>query len=107
MNLPDQRALFRQMENPEFYPHAASPVTSVETHISKVFLAGDRVYKIKKPLNLGFLDFTTLEKRKYFCHREVVPKPTPGPECIWMWRPLPARVARTGWAEKARQWNMR
>ena len=72
MNLPDQRALFRQMENPEFYPNAASPVTSVETHISKVFLAGDRVYKIKKPLNLGFLDFTTLEKRKYFCHREVV-----------------------------------
>ncbi len=67
----DHRALFRRMADPDFYPHPAAPVTSVETHISKVFLAGDYVYKIKKPLNLGFLDFTTLEKRAYFCDREI------------------------------------
>jgi uncharacterized protein len=64
--------LFQQMEKPDFYPHPARSVDVRETHISKVFLVGDVVYKIKKPLNLGFLDFTTLEKRKYFCHREVV-----------------------------------
>jgi len=43
----------------------------IETHISWVLLAGERVYKIKKPVDLGFLDFTTLEKRRHFCHEEV------------------------------------
>ena len=43
----------------------------VETHISWVFLAGERVYKVKKPVNLGFLDFTTLARRRRFCHEEV------------------------------------
>jgi aminoglycoside phosphotransferase family enzyme/predicted kinase len=42
-----------------------------ETHISLVFLAGPRVFKIKKPVNLGFLDFTQLEARKNYCEREV------------------------------------
>ncbi len=46
-------------------------VQVVQTHISIVFIAGELVYKIKKPLNLGFLDFTTLEKRRYFCSQEV------------------------------------
>ncbi|PIP38537.1 MAG: hypothetical protein COX19_12165 [Desulfobacterales bacterium CG23_combo_of_CG06-09_8_20_14_all_51_8] len=64
--------MFKQMEAPDFYPHPVTAVEVRETHISKVFLAGDFVYKIKKSLNLGFLDFTTLEKRKYFCHQEVV-----------------------------------
>jgi aminoglycoside phosphotransferase family enzyme len=36
-----------------------------------VFIAGELVYKIKKPVDLGFLDFITLEKRKYFCQQEV------------------------------------
>jgi aminoglycoside phosphotransferase family enzyme/predicted kinase len=50
------------------------PVDSVEvrhTHISVVFLAGPFAYKIKKPVNLGFLDFSTLEKRRHFCAEEV------------------------------------
>ncbi len=64
--------LFQQMAQPGFYPHPARSVEIRETHISKVFLAGNRVYKIKKPLDLGFLDFTTLEKRKYYCEQEVV-----------------------------------
>ena len=42
-----------------------------QTHISAVFLAGDLVYKLKKPVNLGFLDFTTLDKRRHFCDEEV------------------------------------
>jgi hypothetical protein len=53
------------------YPHAASPVEVVQTHISVVFLTGDRAYKIKKPVDLGFLDFTTLEKRLADCEAEV------------------------------------
>ena len=46
-------------------------VERIETHASLVFLAGDRVYKLKKPVDYGFLDFTTLEKRRIACEREV------------------------------------
>ncbi|HEY1697615.1 MAG TPA: AAA family ATPase [Polyangiaceae bacterium] len=52
-------------------PHAASEVQLVETHISWVFLVGDDVYKVKKPVDLGFLDFHTTEARKAACHAEV------------------------------------
>lgn len=67
-----QEALFKQMRIPEFYPHPVRDVAVCETHISMVFLAGDFVYKIKKAVDLTFLDFTTLEKRRHFCTREVV-----------------------------------
>lgn len=43
----------------------------IETHISWVILAGDRAYKIKKPVDLGFLDFSTLEKRAFYCEEEL------------------------------------
>ena len=56
---------------PGAYPHGTRTVEMVETHISFIFFAGDFVYKVKKPVNYGFLDFTTLEKRRYFCQREV------------------------------------
>src|SRR3989339_1437406 len=57
---------------PEAYPHPASEITLVQTHISYVLLAGPFVYKIKKPVDFGFLNFTTLEKRKYFCEQELL-----------------------------------
>ena len=63
--------LIQAMERPDFYPHPAPGLEVRDTHISKVFLAGDLVYKLKKPLDLGFLDFTSLEKRLYFCRQEV------------------------------------
>ncbi len=65
--LPIQEAL----KDPRCYPHRPDRVDFVETHISWVFLAGDLVYKVKKPLDFGFLDFTTLEKRRHFCEEEV------------------------------------
>ena len=43
----------------------------VETHISTLFFVGDRVYKMKKPVSMGFLDFTTRVAREEACHREV------------------------------------
>ncbi|NJK52557.1 MAG: adenylyl-sulfate kinase, partial [Leptolyngbyaceae cyanobacterium SU_3_3] len=68
-NLP---LLVQQMLKPEFYPH---PVTAtidlIQTHVSYVLLTGEFVYKLKKPVNYGFLDFSTLEKRKHFCHEEL------------------------------------
>lgn len=57
---------------PEPYPHPAPEIALVQTHISYVLLAGDFVYKIKKPVDFGFLDFTTLEKRKHFCEQELI-----------------------------------
>jgi aminoglycoside phosphotransferase family enzyme len=53
------------------YPHPVDRVEVCQTHISVVFLAGSRVYKIKKPVDLGFLDFSTLERRRHFCAEEV------------------------------------
>ncbi|MDA8418500.1 MAG: hypothetical protein M0Z90_05665, partial [Desulfobacteraceae bacterium] len=47
------------------FPHLVDEVRLVQTHISYVLLAGDFAYKIKKPVNFGFLDFTTLDKRRH------------------------------------------
>lgn len=44
---------------------------TIETHISIVCLVGDKVYKFKKPVDFGFLDFSTLEKRKFYCEEEL------------------------------------
>ena len=56
---------------PEAYPHKPPKIELVQTQMSFVFLAGEYVYKVKKPVNLGYLDYTTLEKRQYFCRQEV------------------------------------
>lgn len=69
----DHRAAIELVLNtPAFYPHSVGKIQIEETHISKVFLTGDFVYKVKKPVNLGFLDFTSLEKRRYYCEQEVL-----------------------------------
>ncbi|MBL4608964.1 MAG: AAA family ATPase [Pseudomonadales bacterium] len=57
--------------NPELYPHPVASLRLVETHISWVILTGSFVYKFKKPLTLDFLDFSSVEKRKYFCEEEI------------------------------------
>ncbi len=67
----DQTALIAALLRPECYPHPVTTVEHLQTHISHVLLAGDYAYKIKKPLNLGFLDFTSLERRKYYCEEEL------------------------------------
>jgi uncharacterized protein len=54
------------------YPHAADEITLIQTHISFVVVAGDFVYKWKKPVNFGFLNFSTLEMRRFYCERELV-----------------------------------
>lgn len=63
--------LIASLRSPGCYPHAAATVELLETHISWVLLAGDYAYKIKKPLNLGFLDFSTLELRRRCCLEEL------------------------------------
>ncbi len=53
------------------YPHDVIDVRYIETHISWVLLTGTYAYKIKKPVNFGFLDFSTLEKRLFYCKEEI------------------------------------
>ena len=64
-------ALLTALQDPHLYPDRPKKVELVQTHISALFLTGEHVYKIKKPVNFGFLDFTTLEKRKFYCQQEV------------------------------------
>lgn len=66
-----QPALIQALLSPSAYPDAGPSVELVETHISWVLLAGACAYKIKKPVNLGFLDFTTLPLRLHFCREEL------------------------------------
>ena len=66
-----QAELVEQLSRPEAYTHRPASVELVQTHISLVFLAGDRVYKVKKALDLGFLDYSTLERRRMCCEEEV------------------------------------
>lgn len=57
--------------NPDVYDHAVENIQLIETHISWVILTGPFAYKIKKPVNFGFLDFSTLEKRHFYCNEEL------------------------------------
>ncbi|MBD3275001.1 MAG: AAA family ATPase [Candidatus Marinimicrobia bacterium] len=59
------------MADPDFYSHSTEEIEKKETNISVVFLTGDWVYKLKKPVELGFLDFSTLEQRKKYCEQEI------------------------------------
>lgn len=63
--------LIESLKNPEFYPHPVTSIEVIETHISWLILTGEYAYKIKKPVDFGFLDFTTLEKRKHCCEEEL------------------------------------
>jgi aminoglycoside phosphotransferase family enzyme/predicted kinase len=63
--------LVSALRHPDCYPHPVQEVRVLETHISWVLLTGTWAYKIKKPVNLGFLDFTTLESRRHFCEEEL------------------------------------
>ena len=67
-SLPD---MVQALLDPETYPDASLRVTLVQTGISFIFLTGDYVYKVKKPVNVGYLDYGTLAKRHFYCQREV------------------------------------
>ena len=69
MNL--QPEWVRGLLEPDAYPHIVSGLRLIETHISWVFLTGEYAYKVKKPVDLGFVDFSTPERRKFFCEEEL------------------------------------
>lgn len=63
-------ALMQSLLKAEAYDHEVDNVSLIETHISWVLLTGRYAYKIKKPINFGFLDFSTLEKRHFFAMKK-------------------------------------
>lgn len=71
MKVAEIPPLVEAMLDPSFYPSHPPKVDFIQTHISYIFLTGELVYKVKKAVDFGFLDFTTLEKRRYFCQEEV------------------------------------
>ena len=67
----DQMQVVDALMKPEAYEENPGSIELIQTHISFVFLTRRFVYKVKKAVNLGFLDFTTLEKRRFFCEKEL------------------------------------
>lgn len=63
--------LIQSLSNASAWPHAVNDLRIIETHISWVFLTGEYAYKIKKPIRLEFLDFSTLELRRQWCTEEL------------------------------------
>ena len=64
-------ALIGALRDAECFDHPTDTITVLQTHISYVLLTGSYAYKIKKPLSLPFLDFSTLEFRKHYCYEEL------------------------------------
>ena len=69
--MQDQKQIVQAMLTPEAYPENPGKIELIQTHISFVFLTEDSVYKVKKAVNFGFLDFSTLDKRHLFCKKEL------------------------------------
>jgi aminoglycoside phosphotransferase family enzyme len=69
--MSDLPELVQALLNPGIYPDPVTEVEMMQTQMSFVFLTGEYVYKIKKPVDLGYLDYTTLQKRQFYCQREV------------------------------------
>ncbi len=69
--MPDAPLAIDRLLDAAAFPHPVQALRLIETHISWVILTGRYAYKIKKPVNMGFLDFSTLERRAFFCHEEL------------------------------------
>jgi aminoglycoside phosphotransferase family enzyme/predicted kinase len=67
----DFERILADLSRPGAYPHVVSEIKVAQTHISAVFLAGDFAYKVKKPVDFGFLDYSTFERREQFCREEL------------------------------------
>ena len=69
--MSDENTLVQSLLDPAAWPHPVEDLRMLDTHISWVFLTGEYAYKIKKPVKLTFLDFSTLELRRHWCEEEI------------------------------------
>ncbi|MDA8414769.1 MAG: AAA family ATPase [Desulfobacteraceae bacterium] len=65
------RAILKSLLKPDAYPDAVTSVELVQTHVSYIFLTDRNAYKIKKPVDFGFLNFSTIDRRRFYCNEEV------------------------------------
>lgn len=86
------------LRDPSFYPHHPARVEVVETHISTVYLAGEMVLKVKKPVVLPFLDYGTLGRRCHMCEEEVRLNRRLAPDLYLGVRALVPGLGPAGWA---------
>jgi len=87
--------LLQSLSDPQFYPHPCDdPIQLIQTHISAVFLTGDFAYKLKKSVDFGFLDFSTLAKRHHFLDRELALNQPVAPELYLGVLPITADQGR-------------
>ncbi len=91
-------SLINSLMRPEMYDPPVEKCVLIETHISWVILAGAYAYKIKKSLNLGFLDFSTLEKRQYYCEEELRLNKRLAPSIYLSVIPITGTVLQPQWA---------
>jgi len=71
ISLSDHQHLVTALQEHPHFGHTTKPIERIETHISSILLTGDYAYKIKKPVDFGFLNFSTLAKRKHYCEEEL------------------------------------
>jgi hypothetical protein len=94
MTVAAQNELVEFLLDPRSYSHHPRRVRIIQTHASWVFLATPYVYKVKKPVNFGFLDFSTLEKRRFFSEREVLLNRRLSPDVYLGVVPISAKAGR-------------
>ncbi|MDO9069870.1 MAG: hypothetical protein Q7W05_15635, partial [Deltaproteobacteria bacterium] len=63
--------IIKSLMKPAAYPVATSSVELIQTHVSWLFLTETNVFKLKKPVNFGFLDFSTVDRRRFYCNEEL------------------------------------
>jgi len=69
--MPELPELVQALLDPKAYPDTPQGVEIAQTQMSFIFLTDNYVFKVKKPVNLGYLDYTSLDKRQFYCQREV------------------------------------
>ena len=65
------RTTLKSLLKPDAYPEAVTGVDLVQTHVSYIFLTDRHAYKVKKPVDFGFLNFSTIDRRRFYCNEEV------------------------------------
>ncbi len=91
---PTIRTRVKAMLEPRLYGRDVKRVRLIQTHTSWVFLDGTHAYKVKKPVNFGFLDYTTLSARRFFCTEEFRLNQTLSPDIYIEVLPIVERRGR-------------
>ena len=99
--------LIERLRDPSCYSHPVGEVEVVETHVSWILLAGPYAYKVKKPVRLPFLDFTTLEQRQRFCREELRLNRRTAPQIYLDVVPIAGDPPRVGGEGVPREWALR